>query len=301
MKKIISVVMCLIIAVSLGSSCFADLILDYPDRFTEKHFGEFKILENWHYVSASGSVAQKTPLNPIRAFELYENYPYHVRRTYTDSKGVVWGYIAQDNETNDDIATLGWIPMTSMRPVYGSEDFYGEHEYVFPENIEEKNYVDLSNGAVVYWYPLSGMKKIVNAGVFSEPVRYHFTWEDENGATWTWIFTFDDKKGKTEPYLPGAEAFWVCLDNPLAGYELAPNADTAEVILDPDVPKIEGIAAYGEYEYLDDSVPVPYVPPFGRYLFTALGITLGVTVCTIFALLLTPRSQKEYNEVVRKK
>ena len=142
MKKFVSVVLCLIIAVSLGASCFADAIAVYPDRFTEKHFSEFEILENWHYICASGSVAQKTPLNPIRSFELYENYPYHVRRTYTDSKGVVWGYIAQDNETNDDIATLGWIPMTSMRSVYGSEDFYGEHEYVFPENIEEKNYVD---------------------------------------------------------------------------------------------------------------------------------------------------------------
>ena len=35
---------------------------------------------------------------------------------------------------------------------------------------------------------------------------------------------------------------------------------------------------YLEYEYLDDSVPVPYTPPFGRYLFTAIGITLAVAV-----------------------
>ena len=277
MKKIISVVLCFVLAVSLGASCFADAIAVYPDKFYEEHVSEFE-RTSLHCICASGSTAQKNPKSPIPAFDLKDNFSYAVFDKYTDDNGVVWAHIIEDNNPYYD-AKHGWIPMTSLRRVYGGNEFYNDHsdEYIYPESEEERIYADLSKGAVVYMFPGSAEKSVVNAGVFAESIYCRESWVDENGYVWVNVFPID-AKGEWGVYLPGMDRFWVCLDNPLAGYELAPNADTAEVIFDPDAPKIEGIAAYGEYEYLDDSVPVPYAPPFGKYLFTAIGITLAVAV-----------------------
>ena len=282
MKKFVSVVLFFVLAVSLGASCFADSIAIYPDKFYEEHIDEFEKPSNWYYVCASGSVAQKNPVNPIRSFTLTDNFTYYARCAYTDGKGVVWIYIAQNNSTADD-AKLGWIPVDSLRPVYGDEDFYADHsdEYIFPESGEEILTADLSDGVVAYTYPASGEKNVVNAGVFAEPVSFSYRWVDENGATWAMLYPKDVKSGNTEEYLSGSYGFWFCIDNPLAGYELAPNAESAEVVFDPEAPEIEGIAAFGDYVYLDDSTPVPYVPAFGKYLLYAVGITLAAAVCAV--------------------
>ena len=134
MKKIISVVLCFVLAVSLGASCFADAIAVYPDQFYEEHVREFE-RTSLHCICASGSTAQKNPKSPIPAFDLKDNFSYAVFDKYTDDNGVVWAHIIEDNNPYYD-AKHGWIPMTSLRRVYGGNEFYNDHsdEYIYHEN-----------------------------------------------------------------------------------------------------------------------------------------------------------------------
>ena len=277
MKKAVSLILCLVLAVSLGASCFADAIAEYPNKFYEEHYREFERAPQYYYVAASGSVAQKTPLNSLRAFKLEDGFVYDVYNTYTDGEGVVWACITQGN---DYYGKYGWLPIDSLRPVYGFENFYEDHrdEFVFADSNEDCLTVDLSNGAVIYSYPGSSEKSAVNSGVFEEPVICTETWVDENGITWANGVT---KAVDVREYLSGTGIFWFCLDNPLAGFDLAPNADKAEVVFDPDAPEVKGIAAYGDHVYLDDSTPSPFVPENGKTVFVALGITLVAAILAV--------------------
>ena len=99
MKKFLSLILCLVLALSLGASCFADSIYVPDSNFYSLHYGECD-LHDRGYVAAEGSCAQKSPEDASLSFKLKENLVYNVSVTYTDGKGIVWGCIEEDNKVS---------------------------------------------------------------------------------------------------------------------------------------------------------------------------------------------------------
>ncbi|MBQ1955756.1 MAG: hypothetical protein II350_08475, partial [Clostridia bacterium] len=256
-------------------SCFADgLIVPNNDFFKSNR--EQCESHSRDYVGAPGTVTQESPYQPIPVFELEENRIYCVVFTYTDSEEVVWGCVSEEFDRKGN---YGWVPMDALRPVYDVQAFYEEHE---GEIISSDGFTpDFTKPAVVYNYPRSPRKWIMESRNLNKTTYFYEAWVDENGVTWL--------KAK-DIYI--ADRFcirggWICLDNQLAGWDLACNSGNVEITPDPAAPEIEGLLPADHIIYLDDSTPSLHIPQTGKVIWIALAITLvaaGAAVGLAFAL-----------------
>ncbi len=281
MKKIFSSVICLFLVLCLGTACFADAIATPYNSFVDHHREECHIHAHY-YVAVKGSVAQQSPHRPFRAFELREGYVYRVSYSYTDGRGVEWGCIAQNNDPSEK---HGWIPLEALRPIYDAEYFFADRK---DEIVYEDAVADLSRGAVLYEYPGSPLKWVVGPEKIYEDATLHGIWTDENGVSWATYF--GDKgeiiHGTADPHL-----HWICLDNPLAGFDLAVNSGSVPVTPDPNAPKIKGLPPCDDLTYLNSTVPEPFVPRGGRLLIFTLALTLAAAAgATGLALVLKKKN-----------
>lgn len=282
MKKTTAAILCLILVFSLCTSCFADSIYVPDNNFYNFHYDQCQIHDR-RYVAAAGSCAQQSPTGSAFAFELKENFVYDVAVTYTDSKGVVWGCVEEDNKA---MGKSGWLPLSSMSLVYDNISFIDEHGEEFDSG--EGFSPDLSGGAVFFEYPSSPEKWVRGAGTGFSDISYADSWVDENGVTWLHVIYYYGMRG------------WICADNPLAGHDLANNTGNEGIVLDASAPEIEGLLPCDRiilapssvnpipHVLTPDALPSPHVPDNNRkVLIIALAITLvaaGAAVGLAFAL-----------------
>ena len=282
MKKTVAAVLCLILAFSLGASCFADSIYVPDSDFYNSNYAQCEIHDR-SYVAAKGSCAQKSPVSSAFSFELKENFVYDVAVTYTDSEGVVWGCVEEDNKAS---GKNGWLPLSSMSLVYDDISFEEEHggEFASGEGFSP----DLSGGAVFFEYPSSPEKWVRGSGTDFSDISYAHSWVDENGVTWLHVIYYYGMRG------------WICADNPLAGHDLAFNSGSEGIVLDAASPEIAGLLPSDQiilapsdenpvpHVPSSDSLPAPHTPDNNRkVIFVALAMTLvaaGIAVSLAFIL-----------------
>ncbi len=263
MKKLITLCLVLILALSLAVPAAADIVYTPMDDFYLSHAEECKVIDR-RYVPAEGSVAQKSPTNAQKAFEL-ENIEYNVNLTYTDSDGRVWGCVEKDNSYRDP---SGWIPLDCMSLVYDDESFDAEFgkSFVPAENLAP----DLSGGAVIYEYPASPHKWVYGSGTDFKGVSFSDTWVDANGVTWARI-----------PYHYGIRG-WICVDNPLAGHDIADNTGSEGIVLDAGAAEIQGLHKSGEMILAETDSPEPHRPDKNlKPLWIALAATAAVAAAAV--------------------
>lgn len=281
MRKLLSFLLCLGIALCLGSSCFADVIYTPDDRFYSDNYSECETVDRF-FVAPPGSVAQVSPENALSSFETEPDFKYKVSVSYTDEDGNVWGCIEKDNEFG---GRSGWLPLGSMSLVYDGISFERDHgdEFRSPSGFSP----DLDRGAVVYDYPASPQKWVWGSGTDFSDVSFESAWTDENGFTWLKI-----------PYHMGIRG-WICAENPLAGHDLAPNSGAEGIILDSEDPVIPGIPDHTKVITDSPVTPLPHKPsPLAsgktlKMLLTALGLTLGASAAAAVIAAVFVRKKKK--------
>ena len=257
MKRALSLLLCLLLALTFGTGAFADVIYTPEDRFYQQHADQCKVTES-RYIAPEGSAAQRSPLQNALAFKLDENIEYDVTITYTDSNGIVWGCIEKDNKFGNE---SGWIPLDTMNRVYDRECFTLEHgeDFISAEGISP----DLSGGAVFFEYPASPRKWVYGSETDFSDISYAKAWVDENGVTWLHVIYYYGMRG------------WICADNPLAGHKLAANTGSENIIVDSQAPEIDGLLPYDTIILSDSSIPTAHSP---KQIHFSLWVALGASV-----------------------
>ncbi len=276
MKKLVSFILILAFALSLALSASADIIYDLDDGFFESHKSEFTYTDR-RYIPAKGSIAQMSPYNEEKIFSpVYADWP--VDALYTDENGRVWACLVTTVD-GEKRPVKGWIPLECMSLAYDGVSFDAEHsaEFISADGIT----VDCSGGVVIFEFPFSPDRTAFASAteIPTEPDRitYNHAWADSDGHTWVNVsYTY-----RTTGY---THTGWICVDNPIAGYETA-NSMSYEggFIETPNAPEIKGIHGHEDVLFENETDnPEPHRPGKNlKPLWIALAATAAVAAAAV--------------------
>ncbi|MBR2717143.1 MAG: hypothetical protein IKD79_05340 [Oscillospiraceae bacterium] len=194
MKKLISLMLCLVLTAMLAVPALADAIWEPTDDFLWEHYDEC-YRANADYEAQEDAVIQNSPEDDGQKGLVPAEETVHVMYLWEN-----WGYI-------DENCGMGWVELTRFRRLFGAEDFamrFGE------EFAEEEGVIALADyeQICVWTYPGSGnICGVMDGESYSWSERdpyYDTVWTDELGARWCRLDYYYGMRG------------WICLDDPAA-------------------------------------------------------------------------------------
>ncbi len=202
MKRILTLLFALVLALSLGMSALADVIFEPDDDFFEKHRDECHY-ENRVYI-ASGengyASAKKAPTSKKTEWEIPNGTEIYISFVWAEDGG--WGL--KDSH--------GWISMAELTVKYDGISFEQEHgsEFLYPEEPETLDLTDRES-LLLCRYPGDGEPFMT---ISASGEDYWWNWPPEDLSFNT---IYEDPEGRRWGYVGyyyGLRDFWVCLTAP---------------------------------------------------------------------------------------
>lgn len=199
MKKILSILIAVILAMSCALSVSADVVFEPDDNFYTRNADKCVLVERY-FVATKTVYTVNEPNSDITYGKLNKDDEVYISYTYEDKNGIVWGLISFSDVS-------GWIPMGYLEVVYDNISFTEEFgdKFVEPDSIDELFKANLSNtDPIVFWeYPGSESYWEFEAWQDSySDIGFLYLFDDASGATWGYV-----------AYYYGASG-WVYIDNP---------------------------------------------------------------------------------------
>ncbi len=108
MKKLFSLLMCLLLTAALAAPALADVLWEPADDFYSEHYNECARSDEG-FMAQSDTVLWKSPEDDTPAGTLTAGQTVRTPFTWTDSRGDEWGYV---EFRVDDGWIQGWINLT---------------------------------------------------------------------------------------------------------------------------------------------------------------------------------------------
>ena len=109
MKKLVSLLLCLLAAAALAGPACADVIWEPNDDFYLEHYDECVLTHYEDYHASEDTVLWVSPVERREAGVIPAGEVVGVTVKWTDDRGHQWGYVEL---WQDDDTTAGWIDMT---------------------------------------------------------------------------------------------------------------------------------------------------------------------------------------------
>lgn len=196
MKKLISLLLCAVLALALCMPAMADIIWEPDDDFYMEHRDECARVES-DYEAVSAVNAMKSPVERKTAASIetgtvvYISYVWH-------GEHADWGYTENYN---------GWVPLNFMRRLYNAADFAAEHAEEF---VERAGSVSRAEHDTICFYTFPGSGEIemsiapADFDWAEDDPAYYEVWTDAEGREWGHVGYYYAIRG------------WVCLSDPEA-------------------------------------------------------------------------------------
>ena len=204
MKKLFSLLLCLVFVLAAEGTAFADVAIEPRDNsFYERHRGECSY-ENRLYLAngQDGYVfIYKSPVSTSPQDAAVNGSEWWVEYIYDG-----WGCV--EYESGDDYRS-GWIRMSQLSADYDSTAFFEEHR----DEIDEKavRSIEIKSDDTVYaWkYPGSGVVRDTLGNYTRDPVatvELGSIYTDSEGREWGYL-----------GYYYGQRYLWICISDPMNG------------------------------------------------------------------------------------
>lgn len=204
MKRLISLICAVMLAVCCIVSASADVIFEPNDNFYEDHRED--CVRNERNYTAAGPNGDVTVYQSPESDKVMAVFPngeiLYISYIYTDAAtGIQWGYY-ENWETN----VTGWVPMAYLELIYDGISFEEEFGHLFVQE-EGTLSVEHQGKAVKFWkYP--GSTEYLEWTVEGDNMpAYQTVYTDANGVCW-------GRQG----YYMGLRGYWINLDAPDADY-----------------------------------------------------------------------------------
>ncbi len=198
MKKLISLLLCLLLAAMLAVPALADVIWEPWDDFYTQHRSECLHMdarfEAQTDVDVYKSPQKRTVVTTIPVgTEVYISWVW--------PSDVEWGYYEYVTDTDEGD---GWLELSGLRRLYNADDF--DREYA-GEITEEAGFIPLEEYGSIYIWPYPGSGEWIDcidsaAWDWAEDPSYYATWTDDAGHRWGHVGYYYGIQG------------WVCLTDP---------------------------------------------------------------------------------------
>lgn len=222
MKKLMILCLTALLITAFSAPAFADVIWapNYDDFFSA-HADECDYV-NARFEARTDCAVYKSPEELSAVSTIHDGEIVYIGYTWTN--GAAWGYYEFVTETAEG---SGWVELSGLRRLYGSEDFAREHAGDIAEQYGEISRSEYP-GIILWTFPGSGEDcGLITADVFdwseTEPA-YHEVYTDEDGNTWGHVFYYYGETG------------WVYLTDPAADELPATGPRYADGEADEDAP-----------------------------------------------------------------
>ena len=243
MKRLISTVLAIILALALTGSALADVINIPEDDFYDKHADACRLVEREYY--ANGAAGYATVLVSPESKDTVGFIPntnvLTVDVTYTGASAVFGlvaysvnsdGSFCMSGEGGDDLVK-GWVNMSEMTLKYDNQSFSEEFGGSFTQDEKYENALagySVKNAIYFYSYPGSGEVQDTLTAIDPEYSLLTFSdiYKDESGHMWGYCGYYMQRSG------------WVYLDDP-ENAELPRTLDrTPQLVPGSDIPAKAG-------------------------------------------------------------
>ncbi len=232
MKKMISVLLAAVFALTFTMSVSADVIFEPDDDFYSEHSSECTRVERI-FVATEDVSSYLEPNNSKVLCTFTEGDELTISYTYEDKNGIVWGQVSFSAALGSD--TKGWVPMGNLAVVYDNASFLSEFADEITEDTDDLKLP--STDMLIFWnYPGSGDYYDIELwDDSSKNISFTYSYTDPNGITWGYV-----------PYLYGMSG-WVRIDDPSNTtapeiLEREPEILHPTSVIDPDEIKEPGLS-----------------------------------------------------------
>jgi len=233
MKKILSLLLTVALALSLTAPAFADVLWEPDNRFYAQHARECQILQRSFYVNGENGYVNllAAPDSSSVTLQLENGEKVYVYWQYLD-----WGYV----EVGED---GGWVELRELELIYDYLSFETEYaDSIMPYDPALcQPLLDGWEGSVLTLWPYPGAEQasFVWEGAESamEQLKtegdsyFHRIFRDEEGLIWAFC-----------GYLWGNRNFWVCLNAPAGRDDELVQEELVELPV-REIPEVELIPA----------------------------------------------------------
>ena len=208
-KAVIAALLMLSPLFFLSSAVLADVILEPPDSFYNKHRDECTYLNRRYYANGKkGYISLKSEPGSDREVAVYANGAI-INISFTYGKGAnEWGVIIFDTEDKQyDQWGTGWVPMSELAIVYDTTAFEEDHKAQIYDAALNADSLFLKDEIIFWTWPGSGeiaMKHSVPAETEQRDLELGWlsatrAYKDGEGREWGYISYFYSARGT-----------WVC-------------------------------------------------------------------------------------------
>lgn len=213
------------VSLSLYAPVLADIIIEPEDNFYKAHDSEMKYEQREYY--SNGEIGYM----PIyshpggRVIGYSQNgQVFFVTFTYTDPNGQEWGLMEYSKgdeylQSSPYSGNMGYISLSDTIAVFDSRSFEEEHAQELEKYTGDVS--ELSEGAVLWTFPRSGIKLAEMDGEDLDSIVIEKTYTYPDGQTWGYC-----------GYHYGFRNFWICLSDP-ANTELAAEVPPIPDFIEP--------------------------------------------------------------------
>ena len=204
-KRIVTLLLCAVLALSLTATALADVIYEPSDDFYFSHLAECGHVNRTFFANGPGGGAEYCVKPGGRASGSFENgQEVYVSASYADKSGADWGY-AEIFDAREG----GWVRLDDLLLKYDSQSFAEEFDSQIRDSGDRS--LDIRETGAVFWtYPESGEAAVTwgpgEGPDPGEPLPISLVWTDEAGREWGLVSYFYGIRGR-----------WVCLDDPANG------------------------------------------------------------------------------------
>lgn len=265
MKKIVSVIACLLLLAALAAPALADVIWLPEDSFYESHIDECVRVES-RYEAQRDTVVQKSPTDSRATGQIAAGEVVYV---YFDWNG--WGYV----EHWDGGAVDGWLDLGAFRRLYDASDFLAEHG---AELTDASGVVSREEAPLICLWPYPGARApwdTLDSAMFDwaeEDPAYDRTWTDADGRVWGEVGYYYGSRG------------WVCLD--------APGDDTLPALAPYYADETDAPGEAAAAPSAESAAPAEPAPGGPDLPVLAIVLVAAVVVLTAAAIVLLTRRKK---------
>ncbi len=196
MKKLLSLLLVALLALTCVFPVSADLIFEPDDNFYTRHSDECVSVER-NFVATETVNSVNEPNSDIIYGKLNKGDEVYISYIYEDSSNTTWGLISFSEVS-------GWIPMGYLEVIYDNVSFTEEFGSEFNEDTDELKISQEGLSSLVFHdYP--GSENFWEFELWDDSyhdIRFTHSYTDPNGATWGYVGYFYGSKG------------WVCVDAP---------------------------------------------------------------------------------------
>ncbi len=206
MKRILSLLLCLVLAFSLTTPAFADVLWEPNNRFYEKNANQCQLLQRSFYVNGEDGYIDllAAPDSSTVNFQLKNGETVYVYWQYLG-----WGFVEVNNDEG------GWVELGQLELIYDYISFADEYsDEIMPYDPALcQPLLDSWEGSTLTLWPYPGAEKAKyvweSADGAMEQLQtegdsyFRQIFQDEEGLLWGFC-----------SYLWGNRNFWVCFNAP---------------------------------------------------------------------------------------